>query len=306
MTNSSEDSGNNVRFDDLVRSERYFTATLLPAVLFHDDLQGLKLFVDLVEEKATGLHNRSGIQEPKGATEYDFQDAEVITEFHIARDLKAADLHLGANVASAEGESERRDAPDLVIVAGRGLVVCEGKFFSNFNWLDFQNQLSSQRSQVSHLLRHRPQIDAYRHVAIVPENPPTDTEIGADAVLTWDDIRVLADELMGPNHYVTARLRNAVKRYNESGDLSIRNYDGVLSFDDMRTKCWQQGETRVGLVGGEGALRKLSLMQAEKRRWKWRDLTNKGRVDHTNWLVGKRWLEIVESKRGFEGGGEAG
>jgi hypothetical protein len=30
------------RFDDLVRSERYFSATLLPLVLFHDDFRSLR------------------------------------------------------------------------------------------------------------------------------------------------------------------------------------------------------------------------------------------------------------------------
>ncbi len=167
MTNSSENSEKNVRFDDLVRSERYFTATLLPAVLFHKDLQGVKEFVDLVEEKAPGLHNIFGVQGPKGTPEYDYQDVEVITEFHIARDLIAAGLRLGADVASEEGEKERRDAPDLVIIAGHGLVVCEGKFFSDFNWADLTNQLISQRRQVSHLL---PIVRRYVRTATSPSS----------------------------------------------------------------------------------------------------------------------------------------
>ncbi|MGO9258340.1 MAG: hypothetical protein ACLQU1_18785 [Bryobacteraceae bacterium] len=105
---------------------------------------------------------------------------------------------------------------------------------------------------------------------------------------------------------MTARLREAVKRYNESGDPSIPYYDGILSFDEMREKCHlEPEEIEVGLVGGERALRKLSLVQAEKRRWKWRDSKIKGR-DRTNWLIGERWLEIVESKHGFGGGGDAG
>jgi len=294
MTNTTENFEKSMRFDDLIRSERYFTATLLPVLLFHNDLQGVEQFVNLVEEKATGQHDQTGIQRSKRATEYDFKDVEVITEFHIARDLKAKGLELEPMAASEDGERERRDAPDLVIIAGHGLVVCEGKFFSNFNWPDLKNQLTSQRGQISHLLRHRPQIRAYRHVAILPENPAID--IGADAVLTWDDIRVLAEKLVGPEHYVTARLRNAVKRYKKSGDLSIRNYDGILSFNDMRAKCQQQEIIEVGLMGGKGALRKLSLGDAENKSWKWRDPTNKGRVDPTNWLRGKDWLDAYSTE----------
>jgi hypothetical protein len=300
MTNSTENSEKTVRLDDVIRSERYFTATLLPAVLFHNDLQGVKQFVDLVEEKATGLHDCSGAQGTKGTAGYDFKDVEVITEFHIARDLIAADLQLcAAKVASEESERERRDAPDLVIIAGQGLVVCEGKFFSNLNWNDLNNQLISQRSQVCHLLLNRPKILGYRHVAIVPEKPPYD--IGADAVLTWDDIRELAEKLMAPEHYVTARLRNAVKRYEDSGDLCILNYDEILSFDAMRKRCRELGEIEVGIVGGGGALRKPSLVEAVTRQWKCRNPNNRGRVDPTNWLKGTLWLEIVESRQGFGG-----
>jgi hypothetical protein len=306
MTNSSENAEkkDNFRFDDLVRSERYFTATLLPAVLFHNDLQGVKQFIDLVEEKATGQHNRAGVQEPKGTTEYDFQDVEVITEFHIARDLTAAALPLFAKIPDEESEPdsepERRDAPDLVIIAGHGLVVCEGKFFSDFNWPLLELQLISQRSQVCHLLYHCPQISAYRHVAIVPEYPPRD--IGADAVLTWDDIVKLAERVLGRDHYVTARLRNAVNKYNklkeEEGDFRICNYNDRLTFNEMREMCGKRQGIYVGIVGGEGALHELSLVKAENRKWKSREPTNEGRVNRANWLTGERWLEIVNSKLG--------
>jgi hypothetical protein len=204
------------RFDDIVRSERYFTATLLPAILFHDTLRGVRSFVELVDAKAKTECNRSGDRVSKAKAEYDdFKDVEVITEFHIARDLIFAGLRLEANVEpSEEGEpEERRDAPDLVITAGRELVVCEGKFFSVFNAQALNNQLRSQRCQLRHLFLHR-QIRAYRHVAIVPPRRDLDAlDLDADAVLTWNDIREFAEKLMGPDHYVTIRLREAVKRH---------------------------------------------------------------------------------------------
>jgi len=186
-----------------------------------------------------------------------------------------------------------------VIVAGLDLVVCEGKFFSDFNWPGLRHQLISQRRQVRHVLHHYPQITSYRHAAIVPEYPPE--PIGADAVLTWDDIRMLAENIMGPEHYVTTRLRNAVDKYNklkeEQGDFRICNYNDRLSFNEMRGMCGERQGIRVGIVCGEGALRKLTLAEAENRRWKWREPTNKGHWKPTNWLSQAVWLEIVNSKR---------
>jgi hypothetical protein len=157
---SSEKSGDFRRFDDLVRSERFFTATLLPAVLFHKDLQGVQRFLELIDQKATTECDRSGTRGSKGATKYgDLKDVEIITEFHIARDLNFAGLPLAANVAwtaepaepDEEGEPEQLAAPDVVIMAGEELVVCEGKFFSTFNAQVLNDQLRSQRSQVRHL-----------------------------------------------------------------------------------------------------------------------------------------------------------
>jgi hypothetical protein len=251
------------RFDDLVRSERYFTATLLPAVLFHNNLEGVQHFVELVDNEAKSERNSSGEPSEMGAPEYgNFRDVEVITEFHIARDLTFAGLRLEANVGpSEEGATERRDAPDVVIVAGRELVVCEGKFFSNFNAENLNKQLRSQRCQVHHLLLNRQQIRAYRHVAIVPERFDEPTAIDADVVLTWDDIRELAEKLMGCDHYVTVRLREAAKRYECEGDRDIRNYTDILPFMAMREKCRELGDkVWVGHDGGKADLLKRDLV----------------------------------------------
>jgi hypothetical protein len=241
---------------------------------------------------------------PKDPPQYrDFQDVEVITEFHIARDLEFEDLLEINDKSSEEGEPER-SAPDVVIIAGQELVVCEGKFFNGFNPKKLGEQLRAQRRQVQHLFSKR-RLRAYRHVAIVqydgkhavPETTDTTDPIDADAVLTWTDIRDLAEELMGRDHYVTVRLRNAVERYKKSGP-AISDYDGILSFPDMRTKCRELGNKIQ--VGHAGTLLNMSLVEAEKKKWKWRDPnTNKGEFIRGNWLPGARWLEIVESTRGF-------
>jgi len=296
-----------VRFDDLVRTERYFTATLLPIMLFHNNLDGVQQFCTLVDGQAKTEYNKLGKQDPMGTPNYDFDNVEVITEFHIARDLKFAGLQLEPNVGpSEEGEAklaapEVLAAPDVVIVAGKELLVCEGKFFNGVNIKDLNEQLDLQRRQVLHLFRNR-EIRAYRHVAIVPERF---NSIDADVVLTWDDILGLAEKLMGSPHYVTDRLREAIKRYKDvAGDSGVRNFEGALPFKEMREKCKMGKEIQVGYVGGETALLKLNLVEAERRQWKWRypNLTG-GRITPGNWLKGARWLEIVESSHGFGSGG---
>ena len=63
-------AGEPPRFDDIVRSERYFTTTLLPAILFHhitDTLSGIRGFANLVDAKAKTERKHAGEPlSPKG------------------------------------------------------------------------------------------------------------------------------------------------------------------------------------------------------------------------------------------------
>jgi hypothetical protein len=172
-------------------------------------------------------------------------------------------------------------------------VVCEGKFFSAFGSVDLNEQLRSQRRQVHHLFSHRPQLRAYRHVAILPSVPTWNVEV--DVVLTWDDIRNLAEALLGSNHYVTLRLLNAVESYNRLHvNPDVRNYDETLSFEEMCEKCQERGnEIWVGHVGGAAALRKRTLGYVAGRQWRYRGKENNGFAVEGNWLPGTQWLEIV-------------
>jgi len=57
-------------------------------LLFHNEMDGLRQFLKLVHEKAASARDEEGKRRAKGTPEYgDFEDVEVITEFHIARDL---------------------------------------------------------------------------------------------------------------------------------------------------------------------------------------------------------------------------
>src|SRR5208337_3094066 len=185
-----------------------------PLLLFHNNLDGVRQFcLELVGKKAKTERDSSGEPLPnKDTRDYndnDFKDVEVITEFHIARDLKFAGW------TGEESEQDHKDAPDVVIVAGHELVVCEGKFFTFFSDHDVEDlneQLRSQRLQVTLLFQDKKfrHIRAYRHVAILPFVPKT-YSVDADCVITWEEIGDLAKKLMGQDHYVTVRLRNAVK-----------------------------------------------------------------------------------------------
>jgi len=133
------------------------------------------------------------------------------------------------------------------VEAGRELVVCEGKFFSVFNSEALKNQLGLQRRQVGNLFGkfgNRSRIRAYRHVAILPESPRDD--IGADAVLTWDDSRVLADKLMGPKHYVSASAMQLTSTKRGETRPFTTTMESCRSVRCGRSATWSRKKSKWG------------------------------------------------------------
>ncbi len=283
------------RFDDSVRSERYFTATLLPLILFHDEFTGLRSFVELIESRAVSERDRNGAKQEKSAPVYDFSDPEIITEFHIARDLH----HYGGSLSPSEEQDnekgiEKRDAPDLVIVLGREMIIVEAKFFVNSSPIGLQVQLQSQRRQVRYLFENRPSLRAWRHVALVPEMV---MDLDCDAVITWDDIMELSRSVFGSGHYVTCRLENAVARYpRSSGVTATKNYESKMSLAAVLEKCRMEGNAiSIGHAGGEADLRMRGADYAHEKPWKWRHADTDGKIDHANWIPGNRFIALIES-----------
>ncbi|MYZ50052.1 hypothetical protein [Propylenella binzhouense] len=284
------------RFDDIVRSERYFTATLLPALLFHDEFRGLEEFIKLVNERACTERGADGEplrrSQPDASLPSDLSNCEIITEFHIARDLKAAGLRL------EEAEEDTRDAPDLVVLFGNEMIACEGKCFSkNVEEASLRKQLRSQQRQLSHLfeIENYRRIDTYLHVAIIPSK--VDLCYDADCVLSWKDIHNLALAVLGAEHYITKRFANLVDALDRRGDPNLLNYDGRLDFDMMCSRASGDSGIQVGVGGGESALRAMSGDEIKRRYWKWRNPeSNKGTVIRSNWIDAPRWLEIIRGK----------
>jgi hypothetical protein len=302
------------RFDDVIRSERYYTATLLPAILLHNNLDGLAPFLDLVTRKATVLdgqpteRNGDGKRAPRLAEQsrWSKRDAEIITEFHIARDLTVAGRLSSPEPLTPSNDltiPDTRDAPDMVIVLDDELIVCEAKFFHPHTVTSLNRQLHSQRRQIRHLFAVRPQLRAYRHVAIVP------ADLGGtpacDALLTWSEIAQLADRVLGPGHYVTRRLQAGVAYFEylvgERGSSDgERNYDEILPLDTLLSLCQTRGDAiQVGHVGGATDLLRRPVVYLELKPWKWRDpATNKGTILRRNWISGAEFVSLVEQLRG--------
>ena len=328
-----------MRFDDVNRPERYFSATLAPAILFHDGLYGLHAFVELVDQKIAEAGSAPAGYDGLGARVAwpltarplltDVDDVEVITAFNIARDLSFAGVPLvrpSIGAAGAPGapprepdvvgvpfeseladeageEREKQDAPDLVLVLGSELIVCEAKFFGALSIPALNRQLLSQRVQVGYLFGARPDLEAYVHIAILPETVVE--TLDCSAVITWGEVANLASAVLGKEHYVTRRLRRAVEWYVVlNGDPGIRHWDGKLKLPQMRLKCSELGGAiEVGHAGGDADLRGRGFSYARRKMWKWRaPRAKRSAAERKNWFAGGEFLRLIDDLEGKAGG----
>src|SRR5579864_5530991 len=294
------------RFDDIQRTERYFTATLLPALLFHDNFRGLEAFLELVESRAKSGRDKSGaiIDSVPPLPAIDRDTIELITEFHITRDLRAAGHNLMAGASSDDDDAStttpeipvRLDVPDLVIVVDDQLVVCEGKYFGSFNLNSLNSQLRSQRNQILVLFQAHSTLSAYRHVAVLPFVPTTGVP-DCDAVFTWRELADLACNVMGSSHYVSRRLCAGDGYYQKLSGPAEPGHGvlGQLSLSEALDRCVDStAPIWIGLVGGKNALENRPLAELQARPWKWR--TSLDGATKSNWITCQDFVSVMQAR----------
>lgn len=78
----------------------------------------------------------------------------------------------------------------------------------------------------------------------------------------------------------------------------IRNYDGVLPFDEIVRWCRTRGENiQVGHEHGRADLERMSLDALRAKQWKWRDpRTNKGTILKHHWFSGPTFLALTAGR----------
>jgi hypothetical protein len=298
---------NGIKIHDICRTERYYTATLLPYVLLHEDFTGLRVFFRMLEDKGIdALRVETNAPVPLNAGNGPAH-IELISEMDIARDTQFYSPWLpGLEDISVE-ESDRL-RPDLVVVADRLLVVIEAKFFlasTSINIL--RGQILAQRKVIEKILLRFPgyTFDRYCHLFLSAASAATAEDLGCQGVLHWADIRQLAEQVLGEDHYVTERLARAIGMYElvngkgaQTGGESGPNYCGRLGLSEMILKCQEEGDSiMVGYCGGAAKLKAATAEELTDRRFKW------DRIDHSvgtkvsgNWLSGKMFLELVAGK----------
>ena len=215
------------RLDDISRTERYFTATLLGSLLRHDHLRGVCKCVEYLCCKKQLLATPFTAPQPQERLKYKeiqqeserLQEIEVITELNAIRDYKVYYPEEQVQEPLEEKvqelvENETQSMPDIVIRYRDSLVVIEAKFFGLMpSDRQLKAQITLQKEMIYFIGKRYPGLRRFSHVYLGPPcSLPDASTIGCDACITWRDILEFA-ELLGENDYVVARLCKAVNRW---------------------------------------------------------------------------------------------
>jgi hypothetical protein len=292
--------------DDICRTERYYTATLLPVILFHNSFEGLREFINLLIAKDTEQTLSSGERSKIAADPSGLKRIEIVTEMDIVRDVKyyANWIEGLESIALEEGKTLR---PDVVLIADDLLIVIEGKFFdsspSATKYSKISKQMSDQRTVIEQILFKYPNYDfkGYCHIFLSQKEGIQAERIGCHKAITWADIAELSERVLGGSHYVTHRLKRAVDLYNlvigkDITKKSGKNYRGKMGLADILKECVKiEDELLVGFTGGVTKLKQKSPSDLSAYKFKW-DFSAEpiGRKLPRNWIPGSTFLETIQ------------
>jgi hypothetical protein len=292
-----------VRIDDICRTERYYTATLLPYILFHESFAGLRAFLRMLADKqicALDAETYAPVALNCGGP---LANVELITEVGLVRDAKFYSSWIdGLEDIELKDAEELR--PDLVIIADDLLVVLEAKFFlDSISQTQIRKQLLNQREAIRKVYLRFPGYGfrQYCHLFLSAKPPVSAEAIGCQGVLSWDDIRHLAEQVLGKEHYVTERLTRALEWYGHTTDkqgTDGSNYRGKESLQEILRMCEQKGNAvQISFTGGARAMETARPERLRTRRFKWDWTENPiGRKERCNWITGVGFLDVIRKR----------
>ena len=251
------------------RKERYYTGTVLPALICQDNFRHLGLFLSLC-----GLHDCAVGEDFQFLTEYGFGES-VFTE---------------EDKAFWQGPFSH-DTPDLVIRSGDWLLTVEAKMFDRPSAADLNKQILAQKKHVD-IWIDRLKVSWHEHVLLLPK-PLADAVIpqlpalgSAWPVVTWEAVadlyRGLADS------YWVNTLDDALSKYDTLVSVGPQygkyKDDSITGFEII--DAWpDHGFISMGRVGGLDGGKLAEDIGSGNWRTQRYEVSREDRSSRTNWFT---------------------
>ena len=259
-------------FSGTARSERHFTALLLPHLLMSNNFAG-----------ARALFEKLGL----GSVQVlDPSDIEIVAELNPIRDVVGGVTDANTPPPEKKGQV----VPDLFLRIGSSALVIEAKFFTHPSGSAVADQLSSQRDAIAEVLPHTEYRRCSFHYLALTVLPLDDlAEWHADSSrMTWSEVISVLEPVVGTDSsadtaYALGALKDAVERSGVEADTSSKAKGRVRSIGELLQKAktlLESGDRYVGFVGGKRALDTATVEDLETRQhYKYSDCQ-----PNKNWL----------------------
>lgn len=193
-----------MRFDDLTRVEKYYSATVLPGLLAHDNFQGLKTFLELLNSK---LKLKSSQVVDLTGFEENIDSIQLITEVNLERDVVFYKIDIPSNLF--ERKQLRTSVPDILIIFPDWVMLIEAKFFLSFS----SHQLYEQMQKQTYLLDIICGLYGDEKMNKVQLSiSPYGENLREFISISWQEVFDALKAVVPPCNYFLKRLENAVSR----------------------------------------------------------------------------------------------
>ena len=245
-----------VTFSSTARSERHFSALLLPHLLMSNDFVGCRA---LFEKLGLG-----------GGGEFGPDDIEVVAELNPIRDVAAR----AGEFEDAPPEQQGQVVPDLFLRMGNSALVIETKFFTHPPATDVADQLKAQRKAIERVLSLTPYEGCrFRYLALTVQ-PLAGREDGDTdmASMTWSDVLSVLKPVVDADGsrdtaYALEALEDAVERSTAEKRSSVEQgrCGSIGELLQDAPALLDKGYRYIGFKGGKPALAKATAREMEAR-----------------------------------------
>lgn len=275
------------------RKERFFTGTVFPGIVCHDDFGDLGLLAGLIP----------GCVLPPIDPHPDSTNIQFFTEYSLVESIYGEET-----MARFPEPPLSKDTPDIMIfVSGEPtvLIALEAKMYDSPSALALTEQMRAQRAQLDYLAAHL-SLDAVHHAALLPAGLAEKikggiAKEGPDAfpLVLWEDLLAAYRAAESHDHYFLAVLDLALSLWpalsakpSVFGAHAEQHLTGQEIFD-------RQDDPEVRMVGRRGGIFGTHFMQdVSTGAWRAHRYEVSSAVDalsgNLNWFRVEHFLARVE------------
>jgi len=185
-----------IRFDDLTREERYYSATILPYLFAYNNFKGLTVFEEFL--KSENIISTLSVID---------NNIQILTEIFVERDLPYYNIEIPAE--SFNKKLRVQSKPDIMIISEQALYIFECKVFMNESEYNLHQQILKQKyvfDIIQNTTRHS--FISKLHLLILPY----EYDISDCVVITWEKLYSIFSSVIPKDDYFFARLESTISR----------------------------------------------------------------------------------------------